>query len=164
MADMFMGAQAPILQNVYIVKRDKHGKILEQRIAKNRVTKLMLFGIGRFLLGHFNDSTPDKIYEYIPRYLALGTNKPGSDADIAGVSNHSSVNDTRLLNEIRQTSSSGKVEAIKRIWIAERNMCKINTKMSADSIKVSIKTYVSSNTYDGMEMLVYLVKREIIIA
>lgn len=152
MSDMFVGSQAPIYQNVCITRRSKSGKILEQRFAKNRVTRLMLYGIGKFLLGHFNDSSPDKTYEFIPRYLALGTNTPGSDYQTANVSTISSVNDTRLLNEITQSSTIGTSESVKRIWIAERNMCKINTKFSDPFIKVSIKTYISSNHYDNMSI------------
>lgn len=152
MSDMFLGSQTPMYQNVRICKRNKNGKILEERTAKNRVTRLMLYGIGKFLLGHFNDSDPAKSYEFIPRYLALGTNTPGFNANSAGVTTTSSVNDTRLLSEITKSSTVGTSETVKRIWIAERNMCKINTKFSDPFIKVSIKTYVSSNNYDGMSI------------
>lgn len=152
MSDMFLGSQAPLYQNVCITRRSKTGKILEQRTAKNRVTRLMLYGIGKFLLGQFNNSSPDKIYEYIPRYLALGTNVPGPDSLNAGVTITSSVNDTRLLNEIKYASTTGATESVKRVWIAERNMCKLNTKFSDPYIKVSIKTYISSNHYDGMSI------------
>ena len=150
MSDMFLGSQAPLYQNVRICRRSKTGKILEERYAKNRITRLMLFGIGKFLLGQFNDSSPDKIYEYIPRYLALGTNTPGDDAQIARVSTVSSVNDARLLNEITQSSTTGESEPVKRVWIAERNMCKLNTKFTDPFIKISIKTYISSKQYDGL--------------
>lgn len=150
MSDMFLGSQTPMYQNVRICKRNKNGKILEERYSKNRVTRLMLYGIGKFLLGHFNNSSPDKIYEFIPRYLALGTNTPGADADSAGVTTLSNVNDTRLLNEI--TTSSTTSETVKRVWIAERNMCKINTKFSDPFIRISIKTYISSSHYDGMSI------------
>lgn len=149
MSDMFVGSQTPLYQNVCITKRNKKGKVLEQRFAKNRVTKLMLFGLGRFLLGHYNNSTPDKIYEVIPRYLALGTNTSSGRYD-EEVSNIPSVDDTRLLNEIQYSSTTGGQEAIKRIFIAERNMCKINTKFSDPFIKVSIKTYISSPVYNGI--------------
>ena len=152
MSDIFMGSQAPLYQNVKICRRSKTGKILEERFAKNRVTRLMLYGIGKFLLGHYNNSTPDKIYEVIPRYLALGTNTPGVDYKDAGVTTISSVNDTRLLNEIKYASTTGASESVKRIWIAERNMCKLNTKFSDDFIKISIKAYISSNHYDGMSI------------
>ncbi len=152
MSDMFIGSQAPLYQNVRICRRSKTGKILEERYAKNRVTRLMLYGIGKFLLGHYNNSTPDKIYEVIPRYLALGTNSPGIDYKDAGVTTISSVNDTRLLNEIKYASTTGASESVKRIWIAERNMCKLNTKFSDDFIKISIKSYISSNHYDGMSI------------
>lgn len=152
MSDMFLGSQAPLYQNVCIKRRSKTGKVLEERVAKNRVTRLMLYGIGKFLLGHYNNSTPDKIYEVIPRYLALGSNTPGIDYKDAGVTTVSSVNDTRLLNEIKVASTTGASESVKRIWIAERNMCKLNTKFSDDFIKISIKAYISSNHYDGMSI------------
>lgn len=152
MSDMFLGSQAPLYQNVRICRRSKTGKILEERYAKNRVTRLMLYGIGKFLLGHFNDSSTEKIYEFIPRYLALGTNIPGADANSAEVTTISTVNDARLLNEITQSSTTGASESVKRIWIAERNMCKLNTKFSDPFIKISIKTYVSSKQYDGMSI------------
>ena len=152
MSDMFLGSQAPLYQNVTIRRRAKSGKILEERHAKNRVTRLMLYGIGKFLLGQFNNSSPDKIYEYIPRYLALGSNTVGVDASTTNVTTVSSVNDTRLLNEFTKASTTGATESIARINIAERNMCKLNTKFSDPFIKVSIKTYVSSTHYDGLSI------------
>ena len=151
MSDMFVGSQAPLYQNVCITKRNKKGKIIEQRFAKNRITKLMLFGLGRFLLGHYNDSTPDKMYEVIPRYLALGTNESSGQYD-DGVTITPSVDDTRLLNEIKYATTTGATEAIKRIFIAERNICKLNTKFSDPYIKVSIKTYISSSVYNGIKI------------
>lgn len=150
MSDMFLGSQTPLYQNVCIKRRNKNGKILEERFAKNRITRLMLYGIGKFLLGHFNDSTPDKIYEYIPRYLALGTNTVDASNQYSGVTKSSSVNDTRLLNEIITSSTTGK--SLNRVYIAERNMCKLNTKFTDSFIKVSIKTYISSTDYDGMSI------------
>jgi len=150
MSDMFLGSQTPLYQNVTIKRRSKTGKILEERHAKNRVTRLMLYGIGKFLLGHFNNSSPDKIYEHIPRYLALGTNVAPLDETNVGVGINSTVNDTRLLNEIKYATVKGGTETVNRIWIAERNMCKLNTKFSDPFIKLTIKTYVSSYQYDGV--------------
>lgn len=152
MSDVYLGSQAPLYQNVSIKVRNKNGKVITERTAKNRITKLMLLGISRFLLGQFNDSSPDKIYEVIPRYLALGTNIPGADANEANVTTTPTVNDSRLLNEIKISSSTGRTEDVKRIWIAERNMCKLNTKFSDPFIKISIKIYVSSNNYDDMSI------------
>ena len=108
MADMYLGSQAPLYQNVHIrVYNSKTGKISAERDVKNRITKLMLWGIARFLSGEFNDSTPDKIYEYIPRFLAFGSNIPGSDADKTEVTRMVTVNDSRLLNEYTMSSSVG---------------------------------------------------------
>ena len=102
MSDMYLGSQAPLYQNVKIrVFNQKTGHVRIERNVKNRVTKLMLWGIAQFLSGAFNDSTPDKIYEYIPRYIALGSCIPGPDAQTAGVSTTVTVNDSRLLNEYK---------------------------------------------------------------
>jgi len=152
MSDMFVGSQTPLYQNVKICRRSKTGKILEERYSKNRVTKLMLFGIAQFLIGTFNDSNPQKIYEMIPRFLSLGSNTPGPDSASSGVTKQPTVNDTRLLNEIKVSSTTGATEPVKRLWIAERNMLKINTKFSDPFIKVSIKTYVHEAAFDGMSI------------
>lgn len=149
MSDMYLGSQAPLYQNVCITKRSKNGKILDQRFAKNRITRLMLYGIAKFLMGHYNDSTPEKIYEVIPRYLALGTNVPLVGNNSNEITTSSSVNDSRLLNEIKYSSTISGKEKINRIKIVERNMCKINTKFTDPYIKVSIKTFIAEDAYDG---------------
>lgn len=153
MPDMYLGSQAPMYQNVHIKIFDgKTGRIRLERNAKNRITKLMLWGIAQFLSGNFNDSTPDRIYEYIPRYLAFGTNQPGPDADTAGVSTAVTVLDSRLLNEYTYVSTDGASEPVKRISIQGRQHSKINTSFSSPSIKLTLSTYVSSARFDGLEI------------
>lgn len=153
MSDMYLGSQAPLYQNVKIrVFNQKTGHVRIERNVKNRVTKLMLWGIAQFLSGAFNDSTPDKIYEYIPRYIALGSCIPGPDAQTAGVSTTVTVNDSRLLNEYKYISSNGRSEPVKRISIQSRQHSKLTTSFNDPFVKLSLSTYVSSSMYDGLEI------------
>ena len=150
---MYLGSQAPLYQNVRIRCIDKNtGKCRVERTAKNRVTRLMLWGISKFLAGEFNDSTPDMIYEYIPRYLAFGTNVPGSDSASSGVTTLVTVNDTRLLNEITSSSSTGETTSVKRISIQSRQHMKTSTRFSDPFVKLSLTMYVSSHQFDNMEI------------
>lgn len=150
---MYLGSQAPLYQNVRIrCINQKTGKCRVERTAKNRVTRLMLWGISKFLAGEFNDSTPDIIYEYIPRYLAFGTNVPGSDSASSGVTTLVTVNDTRLLNEITASSSTGETTSVKRISIQSRQHMKTSTRFSDPFVKLSLTMYVSSHQFDNMEI------------
>lgn len=153
MSDMYLGSQAPMYQNVHIRVRDeKTGRVRLERSAKNRITKLMLWGIARFLSGEFNDSTPDKIYEVIPRYLALGSNKPKLGDNDSSITTAVNVNDTRLLNEYTVLNSTGASEPVKRVNIQGRQHNKVTTHFSDNFIKLSLSTYISSEQFDGVEI------------
>ena len=153
MSDMFLGSQLPIYQNVRIRTINQiTGETTNERVVKNRVTRLMLWGIARFLAGEFNGSTPDKIYEYIPRYLALGSNKPSTDNPTSSVTTNVTVNDTRLLNEYTIISSSGKSEPVKRVSIQGRQHTKTSTSFSDAFIKLSFSAYISSKQFDQLEI------------
>ena len=152
MADMYLGSQLPLYQNVHITVRNKKtGKIRIERSCKNRVTRLMLWGIARFLAGEFNDSTPDKIYEYIPRYCALGSNRP-SNLETTKVTTSVTVDDSRLLNEYKVLTSNRSSEPVKRINIQGRQHNKTTTRFTDSFVKLSFSVYVSSSRFDGLEI------------
>lgn len=153
MSDIYLGSQAPIYQNVRIrVFDEKTGKVRIERTAKNRVTKLMLWGIARFLSGEFNDSTPDRIYEFCPRYIALGSNRISVTGETGGVSRNVTVNDTRLLNEYLEINLDGQKEAVKRISIQSRHHKQLNTNFTEPSVKLSLSAYISSSKFNGLEI------------
>lgn len=153
MSDMYLGSQLPIYQNVRIRVFNKNtGQVKTERNIKNRVTRLMLWGIARFLSGEFNDSTPDKIYEYIPRFLALGSNQPSSNDSYSGVTTAVTVNDTRLLNEHTVASSTGRSEPCRRINIQGRQHSKTSTAFSDSFVKLSLSTYISSSAYNDLQI------------
>lgn len=132
--------------NVYIKRRErKTGKVLETRFVKNRVTKMMLIGIARYLNGEFNETSPDKIEEYIPRYLAFGTNTAGLSGVNYGVTSTVTVNDAKLLDELKSDSGSNM-----RIWIGSREFNKISSVSSGPYVRLTINAYVQSNLYDNV--------------
>lgn len=150
---MYLGSQTPMYQNVHIkVFDEKTGRVRVERNAKNRITKLMLWGIAQFLSGNFNNSNPDKIYEYIPRYLAFGTNQPGADADTAGVSTSVTVLDSRLLDEYKYINTDGSSEAIKRVFIQGRQHSKISTNFTDPHVKLTLSAYINSERFNGLEI------------
>lgn len=153
MSDMYLGSQMPMYQNVRICCIDKKtGHTRVERLVKNRVTRLMLWGMAKFLAGEFNDSTPDKIYEYIPRYLALGSNTASASSTATDVKTIVTVDDTHLLNEYKVFTATGATEPVKRINIEGRQHNKTTTTFSEPFIKLSFRTYVNSSHYDELQI------------
>lgn len=130
--------------NVCVRKRDKEtGKILDERKGHNRCLKMQLMSLIKYLNGEFNTSSPimgdegDPLYyDWIPRYLAVGTNQPGIGNTTASVTSEVSVNDTRLLSEISP-----------RIKLPDRHT--IINRSGQDFIQLVIDTYLPSKYYNG---------------
>ena len=86
--------------NVCLTKRDKKtGKVLQQVSGHNRCLRMQLMGITKFLNGEFNNTTYQTAYDWLPRYLGLGTNVATVDSS-SSIKTEVQVNDTRLLDEI----------------------------------------------------------------
>ena len=124
--------------NVDIKGIDKNtGEIKIHRRGHNRCLKLQLMGIAKFLDGQFNKSNPEKTYyDWIPRYLAFGTNMAAYDSE-TGVTSVVDINDTKLLNEISP-----------RIALPERNV--IINRSTQSYVQLVINTYVPETMYNGI--------------
>lgn len=115
----------------------KTGETVIHRRGHNRCLRLQLMGIAKFLDGQFNRSNPEKTYyDWIPRYLAFGTNLAAYDSD-TGVTSVVDINDTKLLNEISP-----------RIQLPERNV--IINRSTQSYVQLVINTYVPETMYNGM--------------
>ena len=124
--------------NVKLTKRDKKtGRIIETREGHNTCLKMQLMGIVKWLNGDFNDTTQSYLYHYnwIPRYLGVGTNLANYETTEDVVS-EVNINDTHLLSEISP-----------RIKLPERN--KIINRSSQRYIQLVISTYLPSEYYNG---------------
>lgn len=127
-------AQFSVKSNVCMRKFDKHNNLEQEFVGSNRVTKLGIIGIVKFINGEFNDSNYEILSNYIPKYLAVGTNRP--DVSVTGISTEVTVNDSRLLSEISP-----------RILITKRNS--IENQHTDEYMKLIIKCYIPSDLYVG---------------
>lgn len=126
--------------NVKIVKRHKiTGRVLETREAHNRCLKLTLMGLAKFLNGEYNETQPQvTYYDWIPRYLGVGTNLGAYDSG-SGVTSTVSINDTKLLDEISP-----------RIKLPDRHT--IVNKSTQSYVQLIISTYLPESYYNGQTL------------
>lgn len=114
----------------------KTGEVKIHRRGHNRCLKLQLMGIAKFLNGEYNKSNPQATYyDWIPRYLALGTNIAAYDSG-TGVTSIVDINDAKLLNEISP-----------RLALPERNI--IINKSTQAYVQLVINTYVPEELFNG---------------
>lgn len=122
--------------NVCITKRDKNtGRVIETRQGHNRCLRTQLLGITKFLNGEFNETNYLTSYEWLPRYLALGTNVQTVDSTSA-VKTEVQINDTRLLDEISP-----------RLKLPDRNI--VINRASQNYIQLVITTYLPEEYFNG---------------
>lgn len=121
--------------NVRITKRDKMtGRVIEERKGHNRCLKMQLMGIVKWLNGEFNPTQSYlSNYDWIPRYLGVGTNTATSTTP-PGIGSEVTIDDTRLLNEISP-----------RLKLPERN--KVINRSSQSYIQLVIATYLPEELY-----------------
>ena len=122
--------------NVCLTKRDKKtGKVLQQVSGHNRCLRMQLMGITKFLNGEFNNTTYQTAYDWLPRYLGLGTNVATVDSS-STIKTEVQVNDTRLLDEISP-----------RLKLPDRN--KVVNRTSQSYVQLIITTYLPEEYYNG---------------
>lgn len=120
--------------NVRVTKRNRYtGAIQEVREGHNRCLKQQLMGIIKWLNGEFNESSYLVGWDWVPRYLAIGTNTATAGTP-PGISTEVTINDTRLLNEISP-----------RMKLPERN--KIVNRSSQSYVQLIINTYLPEGVY-----------------
>lgn len=125
--------------NVCLTKRDKEtGRILQKVQGHNRCLRTQLLGITKFLNGEFNDTNYLTSFDWLPRYLGLGTNVMTVDSS-STIKTEVQVNDTRLLDEISP-----------RIKLPDRNV--IINRTSQNYVQLVITTYLPEEYYNGQKI------------
>lgn len=132
--------------NVRIEARNVHtGKVTYEIEKHNRVMKSSILTLIRVINGEFseaddltvNTNKRFQLYNFIPRYIAFGTNvASGSNP---GVTTEVTVNDTKLLNEIKYSEDAS------RMKLTQRNI--IENRLNSPYIKLIIKHYVPMTAY-----------------
>jgi len=136
---MFPDTQMYAFSNVHIkVKNMRNHRIIKEIHKKNAITKYALNGIASMIKGEFNDTNYNLINNYVPKYLALGTNLPSeSDPNITtGV--NVTVFDNSLCSEIRKNGR------FLRIKLEEAR--RIDNLSTNEYVKIRFKTMVMAGT------------------
>ena len=134
---MFSDSQLYTFSNVHLKLYNKRNKrTLKEVHKKNTITKFALNGIASMLKGEFNDTNYNAINNYVPKYLALGTNNPDDSQFNVNVNTSVSVNDTCLCSEY---TKNGRLVRI-RLEDVKRE------KDSGDYVRIRFRTLVTSGT------------------
>ena len=136
--------------NVHIQARNiTTGEITYDIQKHNRVMKSSLFSLARVINGEFctadnvtiNNNRRFQLYNYIPRYLALGSNVAlAGRPNNTNVSTEVTINDSCLLNELNYP----------RMKLTQKNL--IEDRYNAPYIKLTIKHYIPVTAFVGEEI------------
>lgn len=144
--DCLNNSQMSIGYNVRIDQRDAvTNKLIKRVEGKNTVTKLALMGVIRLFNGQFVGDTLIEANNYVPKYLALGTNGRYQEGNIINTipNNSSSVgvqvdaNDSSLYQEIVES----------RIKLTQTNV--VENNLNTNYVKLRIKCFIPSDKYNG---------------
>ena len=132
-SELYGSSQIDPMNNVRIIRRDgRTGKEIARIEEHNRVTKLALMGIVRMINGEFNESTPEDINNYIPKYLAIGSNRASIVNE--GVTSEVTVDDAKLLDELSP-----------RILLTQKNI--LENRVNNPYVKLTIKVFIPVDHY-----------------
>lgn len=136
--------------NVRIIQTYSDGTIIRDTAVKNRVLKEYgLYSYVRFILGSFNNGAIWDYKQYVPKYLAVGSNKapltgaPGTETAVK-------VTDLSLFHELDDSMYTGEKTENHRIKINRANYVEDNE--SEPFLKVQYEAYIPEDRYVGMEI------------
>lgn len=133
--------------NVQILYKKTDGTIIKESGTKNRVLlQYGLYSYVRFILGSFNNGSLWDWNQYVPKYLAVGSNQapmtgaPGTETGVQ-------VTDISLYHELSDSELTGE-PGTSRIKLNRANYVEDNEK--AGYIKVQYEAYIPENRFVGM--------------
>lgn len=136
--------------NVKIIRKSSDGTLINETAVKNRVLKEYgLYSYCRFLLGSFNNGSIWDYKQYVPKYLAVGTNDlpltgaPGTDTAVK-------VTDISLFHEIDDCAVTGEPIENNRIKISRANF--ISDNEEDPYLKIQYEAYIPEDRFVGCEI------------
>lgn len=131
--------------NVKILQKSTSGQIIKQTEIKNRVLKEYgLYSWVRFILGSFKNGSLIDEQQYVPKYLAVGSNKgtlngaPGTDTAVQ-------ISDISLYHELDDYQTTGESINNQRIKLNRANYIEDN---EADSyLKIQFEAYIPEDRF-----------------
>lgn len=136
--------------NVKILRKSSDGTIIHETAVKNRVLKEYgLYSYVRFILGSFNNNSIWDYKQYVPKYLAVGSNKapltgaPGTETAVK-------VSDLSLFHEINDCDVTGEPIEKNRIKLNRGNFVSDNEE--EPFLKVQYEAYIPEDRFVGCEI------------
>lgn len=134
------------VSNVQILRKRTDGTIINSHIVKNRVLKEYgLYSYIRFILGSFNNESLWDWNQYVPKYLAVGSNMaPLTGAP--GTSTAVKISDIGLFHELDDSKVTGE-KGTPRIKLNRANY--IEDDEESGYLEVQYEAYVPEDRFVG---------------
>lgn len=136
--------------NVKIIRKSSDGTLINETAIKNRILRTYgLYSYCRFLLGSFNNGSIWDYKQYVPKYLAVGTNDlpltgaPGTDTAVK-------VTDISLFHEIDDCAVTGEPIENNRIKLSRANF--ISDNEEDPYLKIQYEAYIPEDRFVGCEI------------
>lgn len=136
--------------NVKILRKNSDGTIIHETAVKNRVLREYgLYSYVRFILGSFNNNAIWDFKQYVPKYLAVGSNKapltgaPGTETAVK-------VSDLSLFHEIDDCAVTGEPIEKNRIKLNRGNFVSDNEE--EPFLKVQYEAYIPEDRFVDCEI------------
>ena len=131
--------------NVNIYHKTTDGRLLNHSSVKNRVLKEWgLYSYVRWLLGSFHNGMLVDNGQFVPKYLAVGTNAapltgaPGTDTAVK-------ITDISLFHELDDSSATGEPTEKHRIKLNRGNY--VEDEEQSDWLKIQYEAYIPEDRY-----------------
>lgn len=139
------GLMCPV--NVKIIRKNSDGSLISETDVKNMVLKTYgLYSYVRFILGSFNNGSIYDYKQYVPKYLAVGSNSypltgaPGTDTAVQ-------ITDISLFHELDDTAVTGEPIENNRIKLNRANYIEDNEK--DNYLKIQYEAYIPEDRFVG---------------
>lgn len=136
--------------NVKILQKSTDGTILNEYVEKNMILKEFgLYSWVRFIIGDFHNNSLIDEGQYIPRYLAVGSNTaPRTGAE--GTDTTVKITDISLYHEINDSDVTGEPITKNRIKLNRANYIEDNEDQPY--LKVQYEAYIPEDRFVGQEI------------
>ena len=136
--------------NVKILRKSSDGSIIGETAVKNRILREYgVYSYIRFILGSFKNNSIYDFEQYIPKYLAVGSNKaPLTGAP--GTTTSVQFSDMSLFHELDDTTTTGESIEKNRIKLNRANY--ISDNDDDTYLKIQYEAYIPENRFVGQEI------------
>lgn len=136
--------------NVSILRKTTSGKLLGATTAKNMILKEYgLYSYIRFLLGSFSNGSIWDYKQYVPKYLAVGSNS-GELTGAPGTKTTVKITDTSLYHELDDSEETHEPIENNRIKLNRANY--IEDSAEQNYLKIQYEAYIPENRFVGQQI------------